>query len=776
MRNQRSLIISFATALWTAPLLAIDKNGVAPQAISLPSGPGSIQGLGESFQPQLNTGSGSSGIKLALPRGPGGITPDLSLAYNSGGSNGTVGLGWSLTGMLSIRRSTDRGVPYYVDGLDGADNDGDGRTDNPEELDTFTGANGEELVTLADGSFRAENESAFLRYTRSGQGWEARSKDGRQYLFGINAQARIEDSGRIFEWCLERVVDPNGNSIDYEYLSDPASPAQKHLRRLRWGNAQAYLALVLSYAEGRPDVFTSYRSGFEIKTSLRLSGIDVISHGIPAAAAALRADFDGDGQSDALVRRYRFEYDPAVHLSLLQRVTQLGQDGVTALPTLTYAYTPWTPPDNVAATIIRSRNAPTAGFDSPSVELIDMNGDGLPDLLSTASNEHRVFINQGVAADGRLVWAPGRPVGDAPTIDISSEKTHLADATADGLSDLMVKVSNTSFLCFDNTSQNAWVRDPIPIRNTDTWPIWPYDGTGGALSRSFDSDYSRTNDVLHTGQNGYQLWLLLHGGQYAREMRFAPLKLDGQVFRFDLPGTHIADLNGDRLQDLAWIQASRVAYFPNRGRGSFAEPIVFSLGRTLSADDIERSDFSDVDGDGLVDVTVVRPSFEPGGVVYWLNRFERCFDGPGSVRCFDGPHTVGGLPAHRSGDVLRWADMNGNGTTDIVISQAQSAPGEKILFVDLVPEGKTHLLRQADNGIGRKLYMDYESSTAQMVRAGAAGQPWTSVMPIAVTVVGRIKEDHGLSPPYEQVITYRDPYYDPAKQEFRGFASAQTRD
>ena len=41
-------------------LHAIDKNGVAPQAISLPSGPGSIQGLGESFQPQLNTGSGST--------------------------------------------------------------------------------------------------------------------------------------------------------------------------------------------------------------------------------------------------------------------------------------------------------------------------------------------------------------------------------------------------------------------------------------------------------------------------------------------------------------------------------------------------------------------------------------------------------------------------------------------------------------------------------------------------------------------------------------------
>ncbi|MBI4605291.1 MAG: hypothetical protein HY721_25285, partial [Planctomycetes bacterium] len=106
-----ALLLAFSIA---RPLPAIDKNGVAPQAISLPSGPGSIQGLGESFQPQLNNGSGSTGVKLALPRGPGGITPDLSLAYNSGAGSSTVGLGWSLSGMLSIRRSTDRGVPYYV--------------------------------------------------------------------------------------------------------------------------------------------------------------------------------------------------------------------------------------------------------------------------------------------------------------------------------------------------------------------------------------------------------------------------------------------------------------------------------------------------------------------------------------------------------------------------------------------------------------------------------------------------------------------------------------
>jgi hypothetical protein len=148
-----------------------------------------------------------------------------------------------------------------------------------------------------------------------------------------------------------------------------------------------------------------------------------------------------------------------------------------------------------------------------------------------------------------------------------------------------------------NTSESSWANAPFPIRNTDTWPIWPYDGASGALSRSFDSDYSRSNDILHTSASGTQLWLLLPGGRYARELRLPPLVCDGKVFRFDLPGTHIADLNGDRLQDLAWIQPTRVDYFPNRGRGDFAAPVTLNLGRTLSAAEIDRADFSDVDGD-----------------------------------------------------------------------------------------------------------------------------------------------------------------------------------
>ena len=70
--------------------VAADKSGVTPNTISLPSGPGSIEGLGEAFQPTLNTGTGKYGIQLAVPPGTAGHAPALSLSYEGGSGNGPL--------------------------------------------------------------------------------------------------------------------------------------------------------------------------------------------------------------------------------------------------------------------------------------------------------------------------------------------------------------------------------------------------------------------------------------------------------------------------------------------------------------------------------------------------------------------------------------------------------------------------------------------------------------------------------------------------------------
>src|SRR5689334_5367880 len=92
-----------------------DKSGVKPSVISLPRGAGSIEGLGESFEPQLNTGGSSYGVSITVPPGRAGLAPSIRLGYNSFSGNGLAGIGWSLE-FMSIKRQTDKGFPEYDSG------------------------------------------------------------------------------------------------------------------------------------------------------------------------------------------------------------------------------------------------------------------------------------------------------------------------------------------------------------------------------------------------------------------------------------------------------------------------------------------------------------------------------------------------------------------------------------------------------------------------------------------------------------------------------------
>ncbi len=746
--------------------LAADKNGVSPQTISLPSGPGSISGLGESFQPQLNSGSGSYAVPIQLPKGPGGFGPSLSLQYHTGNGNGCVGIGWKLSEPSFVSRNMDNGLPLYVDAANGLDDDFDGTIDNPGEIDRFSGIDLEELVSLPDATFRSESEETFLRYERTATGWSARTKSGVQHEFGSSSSARVEGGSRVFSWLLERSTDLNGNAIEYRYLSDPGSPGQKYCREIRWAGETAFYAVVMIYEGNRPDVHSDYRSGFEVRTGLRLARIDVIGQGMPAFSGAVTGDLNEDGVGDSLIRRYTLEYAAgALQLqSLLTRVTLTGADGVTALPSITFAYTEWSPPDNVSIPIGRSTGEPGVALNSEDIELIDMNRDGLPDLLQATTSSHRVHLNLGVNAAGRLEWdAVGINIADAPEVRLGSTAVHLADHSADGEADLLNKVNDSLHQCYINSGEESWA-SPITLGNTDGWPVWPFENPG---SRTLDTDHNRMHDILATSTNGYSLWMLMPGGRYGKQVALPVLSDGTRAFGFEDPGARIADVNGDRIVDLAWIQSTRVVYWASCGRGVFDGPFFLPLTSTISAAEIARSDFADVNGDGLSDLLLVRPDLFQERIHYRLNRGQSGFD----TR-----RTILGLPTPVAGDANRCVDVNGNGSVDLLISNSTRPSGTREQFVDFVPGIRPHLLSRVDNGLGLVTTLDYETSIQQMVRARNALQPWTSTMPISMPVVARITEDDSRGNAYTREITYRDPYYDAAKQEFRGFSRVELRE
>ena len=86
----------------------------AQTPISLPKGGGAIKGIGETFQPNLFTGTGNFAVPIATSPGRNGFGPQLTLQYSTGNGNGPFGLGWQLS-IPRITRKTEKGLPTYTD-------------------------------------------------------------------------------------------------------------------------------------------------------------------------------------------------------------------------------------------------------------------------------------------------------------------------------------------------------------------------------------------------------------------------------------------------------------------------------------------------------------------------------------------------------------------------------------------------------------------------------------------------------------------------------------
>ena len=316
-----------ATALVTAAAIVLSQLAFPPfseashlgsSTASAGSAPPPAVSTIQSFQPDLFTGRATTGIPIAVPPGRKGVQPSLALAYSSSSRNGTIGVGWSLD-VGYIERNTKKGVPKY------------------DSSDTFTflfqGVSSE-LVQIPDGTYRVKDEGAFLRFENLGvSGWRITDKSGTKYFFGQAPSSRLQaDDSKIFRWALDKVIDLNGNSQAITYTKDQN---QLYLAAIDYTAHEptglAPLNRVEFFFEGnRPDVETSYRSGFAITTAKRLKTID--------AKTTL-------GQSLQLAHRYQLSYSTSslTGRSLLSSVTPIGSDAATSLPPVTFSYTAESP-------------------------------------------------------------------------------------------------------------------------------------------------------------------------------------------------------------------------------------------------------------------------------------------------------------------------------------------------------------------------------------------------------------------------------------------------
>ncbi len=319
-------------------------------------------------------GAATYSIPLDLPPGIRGVAPKLSLGYRSGGGNGMVGVGWSLSGLPTITRCPRT---MAQDGVRGSVN-GDAN-------DRFC-MDGQRLVAIAGtyGAAGTEYRTELTTYTRirsygsCGTGpcrFEVVDKTGNVASMGeTNVVPTFSDNITPRSWSLKQMQDPNGNYYEVTHALNGDQLYPSSIQYTKHASAPSLKLRRVGFEyEARPDVEFVYVAGKKIATNQRLSAIKT---------------YVTTAQGEELVRQYRLTYQTSglTKRSLLDNVAECDALGV-CLPETRFNYN-----SNAAGTQKFSWDGPNgaAPYDyqhrmrfDPGAFLVmgDVSGDGRSDFL-----------------------------------------------------------------------------------------------------------------------------------------------------------------------------------------------------------------------------------------------------------------------------------------------------------------------------------------------------------------------------------------------------------
>jgi RHS repeat-associated protein len=723
-----SLVVLSTVAL-SAVAHADKPEGVTAQTLSLPSGPTSLKGLGESFSPNVATGTGSYSVPIEVP--PGFLAPKVSLDYAGGAGKGVLGMGWNLP-LLQVYRSTDKGAPNF-DGDDRFSVSGPGLNDELVRVDAQRRL------------YRLKNEGSFVLFehdfdpTSDRDQWLLSYPDGQTAVLGATPQARETSTRGTYRWLLSTFRDRFGteggrpHETRYEYFEDAG---RVYLERVVYQThaSEALQNEVIFEHEARPDVFTDYSYGDACTTRLRLRAIRTLHGG-------------------SEVRAYTLQYQNTLLFSQLIAVRLTA--GGLSLPELRFGYVRET--ERSGAFVIMRDLPPLEGLFDGSAQLDDVSGDGLPDLLVARADQYHYYEN----LDGRH-WAQAPiPLDGSPDRSLYDDGVLLVDVNGDGFRDLL-------------HPQGAGFRY-YPAGQHEEGKLLGFEAPltlQGQLGMGvhFGSSDVKLTDLNHDGRIDL-LWqkpgqdaAVLNQADALREERIAELPLDVD---FRDPRLQLTDINGDGMLDFVLKDIretrARMRIWYGLGHGEYtAEQEMFGV-PTGNPDEFY---LEDVNGDGQTDLLRISGSW----ATYYLN--------DGQLRFTQARGDFYGLPSPARTRKILFADMNGNGSQDIV----WLTDDDKLSYFDLRGDPFAGLLETIDNGMGLVTTMTYRSSTDYAIAAKRQGRPWKHPMRSPVPVLASLRSSDSFdklgfaATVTETTFDYRDGYFDAKEREFRGFGLVTMRE
>lgn len=806
-------------------------------SITLPKGGGAIRGMSEKFAANPVTGTGSLTVPIYTSPGRSGFGPQLSLSYDSGAGNGAFGFGWSLS-LPSITRKTDKGLPRYLDTEESDEFILSGAEDLVPSEAAFSRVVDNKNYDIQ--RYRPRIEGLFARIERwtnevdpADTFWRSISKDNITTWYGKDDNSRIADpanSARIFSWLICESYDDKGNVIVYQYKkedstkvdlsqaheknrTDSSRSANRYLKFIRYGNHAPYypklldtepwptppgndkwyFEVVFDYGEHnadtpkpndagqwdcRPDSFSSYRAGFEIRT-YRLCQRVLMFHHFP--------NEQGVGK-DCLVRSTDFTYayeqeekDPRnpIH-SVLKSVTQSGykrkgEDGYLkkSLPSLDFEYTKAIIHDDVHAVDPESLENLPYGLDGARYQWVDLDGEGLSGIL-TEQAEGWFYkcnlspINSKKENGQKWVepkFGPIELVAEKPSLAaISGGRQQLLDLAGDGQLDL-VELEGPSPGFYERTHDERW-------ESFRTFEALPNLDWANPNLKFVDLTGDGHADILISEDEAFVWHASLAEAGFAPAQRVQQLFDEESgprlVFSDGTQSIYLSDMSGDGLTDLVRIRNGEVCYWPNHGYGRFGAKVTMDNAPWFDNPeqfDQRRIRLADTDGSGVTDILYLGRD----GIQMYFNQ---------SGNGWSESTNLTDVPPTDNVKNITVVDLLGNGTACLVWSSPLAGDARQPMrYLDLMGGQKPYLLHKVVNNLGAETIVHYAPSTKFYVEDKRKEKPWITKIPFPVHVVEYVETlDHISKNRFITRYAYHHGYYDGIEREFRGFGMVEQWD